>query len=338
MAEKSGRPEGENPGTPPRVEPRRRSVIQNIIAFKEAGILVIFFFLCIVLSIVSPYFLTVDNLTNVVRQFSMTAIISVGMTMVIITAGIDLSVGSTVGFAGCVSGWMLVDGYTIWFSIFVGLMVGILVGFVNGSLVVWIGLPPFIATLGTMGIARGLALVITRGYPLQPFPDEFLWIAQGYVGPIPVPVVIMIAVLVAGHIFLSRTTSGRYMYCIGSNPTAARLSGINVNKTLLMAYTITGFVSAISAVILISRLSSAQADNGTGWELDVIAATVIGGTSLAGGEGTVFGTLIGAAMMGVIRNALILLRVSVYWQTVVIGLVIVAAVTLDVLRQRSRTI
>ena len=311
---------------------------RSILAFKEASILVIFFLLCIALSIVSPYFLTVDNLTNVVRQFSMTAIISVGMTMVIITAGIDLSVGSIVGFAGCVTGWMLVDGYTVWFSIFVGLLVGILVGFVNGSLVVWIGLPPFIATLGTMGIARGLALVITRGYPIQPFPEDFLWIAQGYVGPIPVPVFIMAVVLILGHIFLSRTTSGRYLYCIGSNPVAARLSGINVNATLLLAYTITGFVSAISAVILIARLSSAQADNGTGWELDVIAATVIGGTSLAGGEGTVFGTLIGAAMMGVIRNALILLRVSVYWQTVVIGLVIVAAVTLDVLRQRSKTI
>lgn len=338
MTEKSSKPEGAKPQMPSRAEPSRRGVIQRIFAFREAGILVIFILLCIALSLVSPYFLTVDNLTNVVRQFSMIAIISVGMTMVIITAGIDLSVGSIVGFAGCVTGWMLVDGYTIWFSIFVGLVAGMLVGLVNGSLVVWLGLPPFIATLGTMGIARGLALVITRGYPLQPFPDEFLWIAQGYIGPIPVPVAIMIVVLVAGQIFLSRTTSGRYLYCIGSNPVAARLSGINVNKTLLLAYTITGFVSAISAVILIARLSSAQADNGTGWELDVIAATVIGGTSLAGGEGTVFGTLIGAAMMGVIRNALILLRVSVYWQTVVIGLVIVAAVTLDVLRQRNRAI
>ncbi|MCJ7825953.1 MAG: ABC transporter permease, partial [Anaerolineales bacterium] len=338
MTEKSSKPEGAKPATPSRAEQSRRGVVQSIIAFKEAGILVIFFLLCIALSISSPYFLTLSNLTNVVRQFSMIAIISVGMTMVIITGGIDLSVGSIVGLAGCVAGWMLVDGYTIWFSIFVGLLVGILVGFVNGSLVVWVGLPQFIATLGTMGIARGLALVITRGYPLQPFPDEFLWIAQGFIGPIPVPVVIMIVVLVAGHIFLSKTTSGRYMYCIGSNSVAARLSGINVNKTLLMAYTITGFVSAISAIILISRLSSAQADNGTGWELDVIAATVIGGTSLAGGVGSVFGTLIGAAMMGVIRNALILLRVSVYWQTVVIGLVILVAVSLDVLRQRSRAI
>ncbi len=322
---------GERPGS-------LSSAAKNILAFKEGGILIVFLLACLVLSIVSPYFLTVDNLTNVVRQFSMTAIIAVGMTMVIITAGIDLSVGSIVGFTGCVVGWMLVDGYTVWFSIFIGLLLGTLVGFINGSLIVWIGLPPFIATLGTMGIARGLALVITRGYPIQPFPEDFLYIGQGYIGPIPVPVFIMLGVLILGHIFLSRTTYGRYLYCIGSNPTAARLSGINVRKILLMAYTITGFVSAISAVILIARLSSAQADNGTGWELDVIAATVIGGTSLAGGEGTIVGTLIGAAMMGVIRNALVLLRVSVYWQTVVIGLVIVAAVSLDVLRQRSKAI
>lgn len=341
MAEEPGKPElarSETAEDRQAVPVGRSQLLRGVLAFKEGGILLIFILLCVALSVVSPYFLTVDNLTNVVRQFSMTAIIAVGMTMVIITAGIDLSVGSTVGFAGCVVGWMLVDGYTVWFSIVIGLLVGTLVGFINGMLIVWIGLPPFIATLGTMGIARGLALVITRGYPIQPFTEDFLYIGQGYVGPVPVPVFIMIVVLVLGHIFLSRTTSGRYLYCIGSNPTAARLSGINVNKILLSAYTITGFVSAISAIILISRLSSAQADNGTGWELDVIAATVIGGTSLAGGEGTILGTLIGAAMMGVIRNALVLLRVSVYWQTVVIGLVIVGAVTLDVLRQRSKTV
>ena len=339
MAEQSSKPA--NPthdGSKAPLKPRRDGggVLRRILAFKEASILVIFFLLCAVLSLVSPYFLTVDNLTNVVRQFSMTAIISVGMTMVIITAGIDLSVGSIVGFAGCVTGWMLVDGYTVWFSIFVGLLVGILVGFVNGSLVVWIGLPPFIATLGTMGIARGLALVITRGYPIQPFPDEFLWIAQGYVGPIPVPVFVMAVVLILGHIFLSRTTSGRYLYCIGSNPVAARLSGINVNRTLMLAYTITGFVSAISAVILIARLSSAQADNGTGWELDVIAATIIGGASLGGGEGTILGAILGVLIIGTLRNGLVLMGISPFWQETVIGAVIILAVGIDKWTRQSR--
>jgi len=312
------------------------SKLLQFFEFREAGILVIFILACIVLSIASPYFLTVANLTNVVRQFSMTAIMAVGMTMVIITGGIDLSVGSIVALSGCVLAWLLVEGYPIPVAMVVGILVGIGVGLVNGMLVVGVGLPPFIATLGTMGIARGLALVITKGYPIQPLPKEYLFWGQGYLGPIPVPVIVMIIVMLLGHLFLSRTATGRYIYCIGSNSVAARLSGIRVGRVLLLVYILSGAMAALAAIILVSRLSSAQADNGQGWELDVIAATVIGGTSLAGGEGTIFGSLIGAAMMGVIRNALVLLRVSVYWQTVVIGVVIVLAVSLDVLRQRRR--
>jgi ribose transport system permease protein len=312
------------------------SGLLRIFAFKEAGILGIFILSCVILSIISPYFLTVSNLMNVIRQFSMIAIISVGMTMVIITGGIDLSVGSIVALTGCVAAWLLLNGQPIPIAIVAGIVLGLGIGAVNGLLVVGVGLPPFIATLGTMGIARGLALVITKGYPIQPLPDAFLFWAQGYVGPIPVPVIIMAVIMFLGHVFLSRTATGRYIYCIGSNAVAARLSGIKVGRILLFTYALSGAAAGVAAIILISRLSSAQADNGTGWELDVIAATVIGGTSLAGGEGSVFGSLIGAAMMGMIRNALVLLRVSVYWQTVVIGLVIVAAVSLDVLRQRRR--
>lgn len=314
------------------------SRIRQLFVFREAGIFGVFILLCVILSFASPYFLTVSNITNVVRQFSMTAIIAVGMTMVIITAGIDLSVGSMLALSGCVAAWLLVNEVSMPIAISVGILIGTGLGFINGLLIVKIGLAPFIATLGMMSIARGLVLVITRGYPIQPLPDAFLTIAQGYIGPVPIPVIIMLVVLVVGHLFLSRTTTGRYIYCIGSNSTAARLSGINVGLVLIFVYTITGFLSALAGIILISRLSSAQSEMGLGWELDVIAATVIGGTSLAGGEGSVFGSLIGAAMMGVIRNALILLRVSVYWQTVVIGLVIVAAVSLDTLRQRRRTV
>lgn len=312
------------------------SKLLQLFEFREAGILVILILACAILSVASPYFLTVANLTNVVRQFSMTAIMAVGMTMVIITGGIDLSVGSIVALSGCVLAWLLVEGYPIPVAMVVGVLIGVGVGIVNGLLVVGIGLPPFIATLGTMGIARGLALVITKGYPIQPLPKEYLFWGQGYVGPIPVPVIVMAVVMFLGHLFLSRTATGRYIYCIGSNAVAARLSGIRVGRVLLLVYTLCGAMAALAAIILVSRLSSAQADNGTGWELDVIAATVIGGTSLAGGEGTIFGSLIGAALMGVIRNALVLLRVSVYWQTVVIGVVIVLAVSLDVLRQRRR--
>lgn len=312
--------------------------VRGLFAFKEAGIFGVFILLCVVLSFASPYFLTVSNVTNVVRQFSMTAIIAVGMTMVIITAGIDLSVGSVLALSGCVAAWLLTNGYSIPLAVLAGIGIGTGLGLANGLLIVKVGLAPFIATLGMMSVARGLVLVITKGYPIQPLPSRFLTIAQGYIGPVPIPVIIMAVVLVIGHLFLSRTTTGRYIYCIGSNPTAARLSGINVGKILLLVYTITGFLSGLASIILISRLSSAQSEMGLGWELDVIAAVVIGGTSLAGGEGSVFGSLVGAAMMGVIRNALILLHVSVYWQTVVIGLVIVAAVSLDTLRQSRRKI
>jgi ribose transport system permease protein len=258
------------------------------------------------------------------------------MTYVIITAGIDLSVGSIIALSGCMTAWFLVEGYPIWLSVLIGLALGALTGVVNGLLIVKVRLAPFIATLGTMGIARGVVLALTMGYPIQPFPEAFEVIGRGYLGPIPIPVVIMTVVVIAGHIFLGRTTIGRYIYYVGSNPTAARLSGLNVGRILILVYTMAGFLSGLAAVVLVSRLTSAQSNMGTGWELDAIAAVVIGGTSLAGGEGSVLGSLIGAALMGVIKNALILLGVNVYWQSVVIGIVIVLAVALDAWRQSRR--
>jgi ribose transport system permease protein len=312
------------------------SRLKRLFSFREAGILFVLIALCVILSIIAPRFLTLRNITNVVRQFSVIAIMSVGMTYVIITAGIDLSVGSIVALSGCMTAWFLVEGYPIWLSVLIGLALGMLTGIVNGLLIVKVRLAPFIATLGTMGIARGVVLALTMGYPIQPFPEAFEVIGRGYLGPIPIPVVIMTVVVIAGHIFLSRTRIGRYIYYVGSNPTAARLSGLNVGRILILVYTVAGLLSGLAAVVLVSRLTSAQSNMGTGWELDAIAAVVIGGTSLAGGEGSVLGSLIGAALMGVIKNALILLGVNVYWQSVVIGIVIVLAVALDAWRQSRR--
>jgi ribose transport system permease protein len=312
------------------------SRLKRLFSFREAGILFVLIALCVILSIVAPRFLTLRNVTNVVRQFSVIAIMSVGMTYVIITAGIDLSVGSIIALSGCMTAWFLVEGYPIWLSVLIGLALGTLTGIVNGLLIVKVRLAPFIATLGTMGIARGVVLALTMGYPIQPFPEAFEVIGRGYLGPIPIPVVIMTVVVIAGHIFLSRTTIGRYIYYVGSNPTAARLSGLNVGRILILVYTVAGLLSGLAAVVLVSRLTSAQSNMGTGWELDAIAAVVIGGTSLAGGEGSVLGSLIGAALMGIIKNALILLGVNVYWQSVVIGIVIVLAVALDAWRQSRR--
>jgi len=302
---------------------------------REIGIVVVFFVICILLAIMAPQFVKLSNLTNIARQMAVIAIISVGMTFVIVTGGIDLSVGSTVAFTGCITALLLVKGYPIVICILIGVGLGTLVGLINGLLIVYVKLAPFIATLGTMSIARGLVLALTKGYPIQPFPKEFEMIGRSFIGIIPVPVLIMAVIGILGHIFLSRTRIGRYIYYIGSNEIAARLSGLNVNSILTLVYTIAGFLSGLASVVLISRLTSAQSNMGSGFELDAIAAVVIGGTSLSGGEGTVLGSLVGAALMGVIKNALILLGVNVYWQSVVIGVVIVLAVSIDAVRKNN---
>lgn len=320
-----------------RCMPAIRAFGQRIFKARESMILVVFILFCVLLGVIAPKFLTVRNITNVIRQFSMITIVAVGMTFVIITGGIDLSVGGIVAFVGVSTAWLLVaEHFPILLAIPIGILLGLLIGLVNGLLIVKIGLPPFIATLGMMQVSRGLVLALTKGYPIQPFPQDFLNIGQGAIWFIPIPILIMLAVVIIAHVFLSKTTVGRYIYYVGSNPVAANLSGINVKRILFIVYVLAGLTSGIAAVILVARLSSAQSSMALGWELDAIAAVVIGGASLSGGEGSIFGTLIGAAMMGVIRNALILLHVSVYWQNVVIGLVIIAAVAFDRLRQQRQ--
>jgi ribose transport system permease protein len=314
------------------------SRVRLLFGFREAGILLVLLLLCAAMAVTAESFLTVRNLSNVARQFSVIGIMAVGMTFVIITAGIDLSVGSVVALSGCMTAWFLVAGYPIWLCVLIGLALGALTGFVNGLLIVRVHLAPFIATLGTMGVARGVVLALTMGYPIQPFPESFQFIGRGGIGPLPIPTVIMAVTVTLGHILLSRTTIGRYIYFVGSNPTAARLSGLKVGRVLVMVYTLCGLLAGLAAIVLISRLTSAQSNMGMGYELDAIAAVVIGGTSLAGGEGSVLGSLIGAALMAVIKNALILLGVNVYWQSVVIGTVIILAVGLDAWRQSRRGI
>lgn len=312
------------------------SFIKMTFNFQESAILLVFIIFCVILAIVSPRFLAPQNISNVIRQFSMIAIVAVGMTFVIISGGIDLSVGGIVAFVGVSTAWMIVNmGLPIWVAIIVALILGSLLGLVNAILVVKVGLPPFIATLGTMQISRGLVLALTKGYPIRPLPENFLRIGHGKIGVIPIPIIIMVVVVLIAHIYLSRTTNGRYVYYTGSNLEAAVLSGIKTKRVLSSVYVITGLLCAVAAVVLTARLSSAQSNMAEGWELDAIAAVVIGGASLSGGVGSVIGTLIGAAIMGVIRNAMVLLHVSVYWQTVVIGCVILAAVTIDKIRHRK---
>jgi ribose transport system permease protein len=290
--------------------------------------------LIVVLWILTPHFLTVSNLLNVAQQATIIAIIAVGMTFVIITGGIDLSVGSVLAFAGVVMANALQSGVPLPLALLIGLGIGLLCGVINGLLITIGRLPPFIATLGMMSVARGAALMFTEGRPISGFPEGLRSIATGEILRIPAPVVIMIVVYLIAHFVLKRTKLGRYTYAIGGNEEAALLSGINVRLNKTLVYGIAGLLSGLAAILLTARLNSAQPIAGMNYELDAIAATVIGGTSLLGGEGTVSGTLIGALIMAVLRNGLNLLSVSSFFQQVVIGSVIIFAVLIDMALKR----
>jgi len=297
-----------------------------------AGLLV----LCLVLWAATPHFLTVSNLLNVLEQTSINAIVAVGMTFVIISGGIDLSVGSVLAVSGIALALALAGGVPAPLAIGIALVVGFACGLLNGLLVTWGRLPPFIATLGMMSVARGAALMLAEGRPISGFDEGFRALATARPLMIPAPVVITGLIYVVAHFVLSRTIFGRAAYAIGGNEEAARLSGVRVGFHKTMIYGVAGLTSAAAAVILTARLNSAQPTAGTMYELDAIAATVIGGTSLLGGEGTLVGALIGALVMGVLRNGLNLLNVSSFFQQVVIGVVIIVAVLIDMSLKRRR--
>ena len=303
---------------------------------RQFGTLLGLLLLCAVLGLLTPYFLTFSNLLNVLQQTSINAIVAVGMTFVIITAGIDLSVGSIVAFAGVVLGTALQAGLPIPLAIVAGLAAGVACGLVNGVLITRGRLPPFISTLGMMSVARGAALVFTNGRPVSGFASEFRALATGELFFIPLPVLIMVGVYGIGHFLLTRTKVGRYAYAVGGNEEATKLSGVDVHFHKMVVYALSGLTSGIAAVVLTARLNSAQPIAGIMYELDAIAATVIGGTSLMGGEGTLLGTLIGALIMGVLRNGLNLLGVSSYLQQIIIGSVIITAVLVDATLKRQR--
>ena len=296
---------------------------------RQFGTLIGLFVLSIILWILSPHFLTISNLLNIAQQTSINAIIAVGLTFVIITAGIDLSVGSIMAFSGVVLASALNAGIPIPIAIIIGLAVGLLCGLINGILITHGHLPPFISTLGMMSVARGAALLYTDGRPISGFSQEFRFLATGEILHIPTPVVLMVMIYIIAHIILTKTKFGRYTYAIGGNEEAAILSGVRVKFYKSMVYGFCGLLSGLAAIILTARLNSAQPIAGIMYELDAIAATVIGGTSLMGGEGRVVGTLIGALIMGVLRNGLNLLGVSSFIQQTVIGAVIIIAVLID---------
>jgi len=285
----------------------------------------------IIISIMSPSFLTATNIFNVLRQVSVSALIAFGMTFVILTGGIDLSVGSTLALTGAISAGMLASGMDPLLSMLIGLVLGAILGAVNGVIIAKGKVAPFIATLATMTIYRGITLVYTDGKPVSGLGDSmaFQMFGKGYFLGIPVPVITMIVAFFVLYFILRKTTFGRRVYAIGGNEEASRLSGINVDRITIAVYSLTGMLAALSALILTSRLNSAQPTAGESYELDAIAAVVLGGTSLTGGRGWIFGTLVGALIIGVLNNGLNLIGVSSFFQQVVKGVVILIAVLLD---------
>jgi len=316
---------------------RKKIDVSQFDKIRQFGTIIGLILLCAFFAILSPYFFTVSNLLNVAQQSAIIAVISVGMTFVIITAGIDLSVGSVLAFAGVTMASELHAGLPIPLAIMIGFATGFGCGLLNGMLISFGKLPPFIATLGMMSIARGAALWYTDGRPISGFDDGFRFLATGEIFHIPVAVIIMIVVYFIAHFVLTKTKLGRYTYAIGGNEEAAILSGINVKLYKNIIYGIAGLLSALGAVLLTARLNSAQPIAGIMYELDAIAATVIGGTSLMGGQGTVVGTLIGALIIGVLRNGLNLLGVSSFIQQIVIGSVIIGAILLDTALKKQKT-
>jgi ribose transport system permease protein len=282
-------------------------------------------------------FFTSDNILTLLRQASFNAIMAAGVSVVIITAGIDLSIGSVWALSSVVMAFVCVNKGLAWtLSVLIGLAVGLACGIVNGWGVTLLRIPPFVATLGMMSIARGLAAVITGGFQISGLPDAFQWWGQGDIFGVPVPVIVAVGVIVLTWALLRFTRLGRYIYAVGGNEAAAHLSGVPVNRVKLFAYAYCGTLAALAGLLATARMGSVRPSDALGYELDAIAASVIGGISLMGGQGSVLGTAIGAALIGVLRNGMVLLDVSAFWQKVVIGVVIIIAVALDYLVWRRR--
>lgn len=293
--------------------------------------------LCIVLSILSPNFLKVGNLLTVLLQSSINSVIAVGMTFVIISGGIDLSVGSIVALSTAVMGELVVNaGLDPFLGMLIALLIGVGAGFVQGMIIGSIKIPPFIVTLGGMTIWRGLALEFVDGKNIYGLPDQINWLGSSSILGIPTAVLFAVLIYFIGWYVLKKTKIGLYTYAIGGNENASKLSGISIKKTKVFIYSLTGLLCGMAGILIAGRMNGTSAIVGQGYELDAIAAVAIGGTAMSGGKGNLWGTLLGAVVMGVIRNGLNLLGVSPYFQMIIIGLVIVTAVAVDAIRNKGK--
>ena len=313
---------------------RNRKSISSLL--EVAGILPILIIICILFAFLSPNFLTAGNIVNVLRQASINIVLATGMTFVILTGGIDLSVGSILGVSAVVALVVSLLPALSWAAVPAALLAGLLLGLVNGAIITFLDVPPFIVTLGSLTALRGLAFLVAKGTTLINPDINFAWVGNTYLGPIPWLVIIALLAIIASWFVLRQTVLGVQIYAVGGNERAARLTGIKVNRVLLFVYGISGLLAGLAGIMSASRLYSASGILGQGYELDAIAAVILGGTSFTGGIGTIGGTLLGALIIAILNNGLTLLNLSYFWQLVVKGLVIILAVMIDRLRRRSR--
>ncbi|MBN4001288.1 ribose ABC transporter permease [Nostoc sp. LPT] len=313
---------------------RNRKSISTLL--EVAGILPILIIICILFTFLSPSFLTGANIVNILRQASINIVLATGMTFVILTGGIDLSVGSILAVSAVVTVLVSLLPAIGWAAIPAGLLAGLLLGLINGALITFLDVPPFIVTLGSLTALRGVAFLVANGTTVINREINFAWIGNSYVGPLPWLVIIALLSVAVSWFVLRQTVLGVQIYAVGGNERAARLTGIKVDRVLLFVYGVSGLLAGLAGIMSASRLYSASGIVGTGYELDAIAAVILGGTSFTGGIGTIGGTLLGALIIAILNNGLTLLNLSYFWQLVVKGLVIILAVMIDRLRRRSR--
>ncbi|RIV28143.1 ABC transporter permease [Alicyclobacillaceae bacterium I2511] len=312
-------------------------ILRKLAGIRELTILAVIIVLMIILSFVSPAFLTTDNLNTTVLSVVMMAIVSVGMTVALVSGGFDLSVGSVMSMAGVVAGAFVLGGMNIWPAIILALIASFGSGLVTGTFIGRVKINAFIMTLGMQGVIQGVAYVVTQGAPLSvPLPNAFTFLGQGYIWGIPTLIWILMIVIVIADYLMRHAVVAKKVYYLGSNQNAAFLSGIRVGKVQTWIYIVTALLAGLAGILTLSRFSVATPTAGQGMELQAIAACIIGGASLSGGEGSVLGALLGSLLVGIVDDALVLLNVSVYWQSLVIGLVLIGAVTTDVLTHRQK--
>jgi ribose transport system permease protein len=309
--------------------------IGRALRFKESGILLALIVVSTALSLATPKFLTSYNIGIVIRQVSFVAIVAMGQTLVLLTGGIDLSVGAVAGLCSIVGALLMANtGINPYVACIMAVALGMVIGLISGFFVARVGMNAFIVTLGMGEVAAGVNLVVTRGYPVTGIPASFNFLGQGMVGPLPIPVIIMLILMLILTYVLSYTPYGRNIYAIGGNELASRLVGIRVVEVKISVYALSGALSAFAGMIFVSRVNAGQPTVGPSWLMPSVTAAIIGGTTLSGGEGTILGTIIGAVFMGILSNGIVLMDISAYWERVIIGAVVIVAVLMDVLRKR----